>query len=329
MMIAALLASLPYPEFDPVFFHLGPLPIRWYALAYIAGISIGWWYLTHLLKKPQLWQARQTGPVPAGPPLNREQLDDLLFWVTLGIILGGRVGYVLFYKPALLVEPWTSVASMLGGDGLLSTLIGWIHIPPALAIWQGGMSFHGGLIGVTLAGLLYARKHSLGPLRIGDLFACAAPIGLFFGRIANFINSELYGRPTDAPWAITFPDYYDRASGSWVYSPDAVARHPSQLYEAFLEGAVLFVILFIAIRRFRLLTRPGAAIGVFLAGYGLSRIIVEFFREPDSHMPDFLREYITMGMILSLPMVTLGAFLIWRAFGGGFPRAPKRSTQSE
>ncbi|MGV6800641.1 MAG: prolipoprotein diacylglyceryl transferase [bacterium] len=325
MTYFAPLLSIPFPEIDPVFFHIGPFPIRWYALAYISGIAIGWWYLTTLLKATPLWQSDIKGTAPQGPPLNREQLDDLLFWVTLGVILGGRIGYVLFYEPNLLVAPWVSVKSMIGGEGLLQTLFGWIHIPPAIMIWKGGMSFHGGLIGVSLAGLLYSRKYGLDALRIGDLFACAAPFGLFFGRIANFIRGELYGRASDVPWAMKFPEYYDDRTSTFIYAPDAIPRHPSQLYEATLEGIVLFLVLFIGVRKFKLLTKPGAAMGLFIAGYGVSRIIVEFFREPDSHMPDFLKQYITMGMILSLPMVLLGSYFVWRAYGGGIPKAPPRN----
>jgi phosphatidylglycerol:prolipoprotein diacylglycerol transferase len=284
--------AVPYPTIDPVAIHLGPLPIRWYSLAYIGGLAAGWFYLTRLLKKTRLW--------PAGKaPIDRAQLDDVIFWVAIGVIAGGRLGYLFFYEPHLLIEPWPA----LGADmdpGLLKTLIGWLPIPPALMLWKGGMSFHGGLIGVGLAGYFFARKYKVDALSLGDLFACAAPIGLFFGRIANFINAELYGRPWDGPWAMVFPS-----------DPDGLARHPSQLYEAALEGVVLFIVIRIATHYLGFLKRPGATTGLFLAGYAVSRILVENFREPDIQMPDFPLG-LTMGMILSTPMLALGLWLIWR-----------------
>lgn len=286
-MLAAFALEIPYPDIDPVFFSIGPLPIRWYALAYITGIVLGWVYAVRLLKRDALWQGRHA----QAAPMSREMLDDLIFWVTIGIILGGRLGYVLFYKPALIIAPWEQIAGPL-------------YLPPAIMLWQGGMSFHGGMLGVTIAGFFFARRHGLRFFSVADLFAVAAPIGLFFGRIANFINGELYGRPTDAPWAMVFPT-----------DPAQLARHPSQLYEAFLEGLVLFAILAVGIWTFRILRKPGVATGIFLAGYGISRIIVEIFREPDAHMPDFPLG-ITMGMILSLPMVLLGAWLIWQGWNG-------------
>ncbi|MEM8935729.1 MAG: prolipoprotein diacylglyceryl transferase [Pseudomonadota bacterium] len=282
---------IPYPNIDSVALQLGPLPIRWYSLAYIAGLAGGWWYLTRLIANARLWAS-------AGAPIDRTQLDDVLFWVALGVIGGGRLGYVLFYEPALLVAPWI-------------TLAGFVPFPPALALWHGGMSFHGGLLGVTLAGYFFSRKHKVDALSLGDLFACAAPIGLFFGRIANFINAELYGRPWDGAWSMVFPT-----------DPLQVARHPSQLYEAALEGLVLFVVMLVAVYKFDLLKRKGAAIGLFLAGYGLARTFVENFREPDSHLPDFPLG-LTMGMMLSLPMVALGAWLIWRVW-----RNPKSANAS-
>lgn len=290
--------SLPYPSIDPVAVHLGPVPIRWYSLAYIGGLALGWWYCVRLMKNARLWAA--------GPPVTRAQLDDVIFWVAIGVMAGGRLGYLFFYEPALLVEPWVFLGAGMDA-GILKTLVGWIPIPPALMLWKGGMSFHGGLVGVTLAGWLYARKYKVNALSLGDLFACATPIGLFFGRIANFINGELYGRPWDGPWSMVFPT-----------DPLGVARHPSQLYEAALEGITLFVIIRIASHVFHLLKRPGATIGLFLAGYALSRIIVENFREPDAHMPDFPLG-LTMGMMLSAPMLALGLWLIWRTRAGAKP----------
>ncbi len=286
--------TIPYPAIDPVAVHLGPLPIRWYSLAYIFGIGLGWFYALRLISKPALWP-------PAGAPVTRTQLDDVIFWVAIGVMAGGRLGYVLFYEPALLTGAWQPLGAGMDA-GLIKTLVGWIPIPPFLMLWKGGMSFHGGLIGVTLAGLWYARRYKVNALSLGDLFACAAPIGLFFGRIANFINGELYGRPWDGQWAMVFPS-----------DPEQVARHPSQLYEAGLEGIVLFAIVATLTLRFGFLKRPGATMGAFLGGYALSRIIVENFREPDAFLPDFPLG-LTMGMMLSAPMLMLGAFLVFRAF---------------
>jgi phosphatidylglycerol:prolipoprotein diacylglycerol transferase len=294
--------TVPYPNIDPVAVQLGPLPIRWYSLGYIGGIVLGWLYVTQLMKNAKLWPARV-------PPLTRPQLDDVIFWVALGIILGGRMGYLIFYEPGLLFEPWAFLGASME-PGLLKTLFGWIPVPPALMLWRGGMSFHGGFIGVVIAGLLFCRKEKLDPLAVGDLFAAAAPIGIFLVRIANFINAELYGRPWDGPWAMVFPT-----------DPLGVARHPSQLYEAALEGLALFIVLRIATHGLRILRRPGAAIGVFLVGYSLSRIIVENFREPDAHLPDFPLG-LTMGMMLSAPMLAVGAWLLWRALR---PAAAKSS----
>ncbi len=272
--------TVPYPEIDPVLVSIGPLALRWYSLAYIGGLAVGWWYLTDLIKKKPLWPQ-------SGPPLDRRLLDDVIFWVAIGVMAGGRLGYLLFYEPQLIIAPWEK-------------LFGVVPFPPALMTWNGGMSFHGGLIGVALVGIFFARKHKLNMLSLGDMFACAAPIGLFFGRIANFINAELYGRPWDGPWAMVFPT-----------DPQQVPRHPSQLYEAALEGIAIFALLFFATRKFGLLKRPGASMGLFLAGYAVSRIIVENFREPDAHMPDFPLG-LTMGMMLSLPMLAFGLWLVWR-----------------
>ncbi len=292
--------SLPYPEISPVVFKLGPFALRWYSLAYIGGIALGWWYLTRLLKNARLW------PAEGGAPINRAQLDDVVFWFAIGVIAGGRLGYVFFYEPALIIEPWEFIGANMGA-GLLKTLIGWIPIPPLIMLWKGGMSFHGGLIGVTLAGLLFARKSKVNALSLGDLFACATPIGLFFGRLANFINAELYGRPWDGPWAMHFPIRNEYGA----IAEYTVLRHPSQLYEAMLEGVVLFTIIRLATHVFGLLKKPGATIGLFLAGYAASRILVENFREPDAHMPEFPLG-LTMGMLLSAPMLLLGVWLIWR-----------------
>ena len=286
--------AVPYPSIDPVLFTIPviKLPIRWYSLAYIAGIAAGWFYVTRLIRNAALWG-------PQGAPIDKTKLDDVIFWVALGVMAGGRLGYVLFYEPSLLWQAWEPLGATMA-PGVMKTLIGWLPIPPALMLWKGGMSFHGGLIGVTIAGLFFSRKYKLDGLSLGDLFACAAPIGLFFGRIANFINAELYGRPWDGPWAMVFPT-----------DPLGVTRHPSQLYEAALEGLVLFVVIRVATHTLDFLKRPGATIGLFLAGYAAARIIVENFREPDAHLPDFPLG-LTMGMMLSLPMLALGVWLIMR-----------------
>ncbi len=335
--------SLPFPNIDPVALQLGPLPLRWYSLAYIGGLALGWYYSVRMLKAARLWPEARSGGEPlrpalndkaaakssarmiapvGGPPLTKLQLDDLIFWVAAGVMLGGRLGYIFFYEPTILAQPWHALGAGMA-PGLLKTLFGWIHIPPALMLWTGGMSFHGGLLGVTLAGLWFARKHGLSALQIGDLFAAATPIGLFFGRLANFINGELYGRPWNGAWSMQFPL---RDSSGEIYGWTE-PRHPSQLYEAALEGVVLFTVLTIAVWRFKLLRRPGAVMGIFLLGYGLSRIIVENFREPDSFMPDFPLG-ITMGMLLSMPMFLLGAWFLYRAFRRPATAAAAQSLQS-
>jgi phosphatidylglycerol---prolipoprotein diacylglyceryl transferase len=283
-------AAIQFPGFlQPEIFSLGPFEIgsmtlgpfalRWYALAYIAGLLLGWRYMTQLVRNPKLWGGR-TGPVTV------PQLDDFLFWATIGVIAGGRIGYVLFYKPDMI---WKSPGELI-------------------AIWHGGMSFHGGLIGVALAIFFFARQHKLNMWTLGDLAAAAAPIGLFFGRLANFVNAELYGRASSLPWAVQFPqrDYL----GNVTYTEP---RHPSQLYEALLEGLVLFVIVRWATHQKFALQRPGLTAGVFLAGYGVFRLLVEFVREPDAHMPEVLRQYITMGMLLCLPMIAAGIWIVQRA----------------
>lgn len=279
---------MPYPDIDPVLISLGPLPIRWYALAYLAGVALGAFYVVRLVARPALWGE-------GVPPLDKAKIDDLVTWIILGVILGGRLGFLLFYRPELILE--------------LTRVLGAVPFPAALAVWEGGMSFHGGLLGVAVACWAFARRIGEDPFRIGDLLACAAPIGLFFGRIANFINAELYGRATDAPWGVVFPQYWDPTSQAWIYASDAVARHPSQLYEALLEGALLFVVIRLCVLR-SALRHPGVATGTFLAGYGASRFLVEFFREPDSYAATF--GFLTRGMMLSLPMILLGAFLIVR-----------------
>jgi phosphatidylglycerol:prolipoprotein diacylglycerol transferase len=280
-----------FPEFDPVLIHLGPLPIRWYALAYVAGIVLGWWYAGVLIKKNSLWSPRRA-------PLSTIQLDDLILWVTLGIILGGRLGYALFYKPVMYLH-------LLTGDS-------WGERLELFQLWTGGMSFHGGFLGCTLAVVLYAWRNKLPTLSIGDMALTTAPIGLFFGRLANFINGELWGRETTVPWAIRFCNARIQEMYGLCPAGD-VPRHPSQLYEAGLEGLVLFGILALAVWKFRLLSKPGYVTGLFLVGYGVIRASLENVRQPDVGL-DHLPFGLTMGMMLSTPMVLVGAWLISRAW---------------
>ena len=281
---------MPFPEFDPVLIHLGPLPIRWYALAYVAGIVLGWWYASRLAKTERLWS-------PGKPPVTGPQLDDLVLWITLGVILGGRFGYALFYKPAMFAQLFT-------GDSLGERL-------ELLQLWTGGMSFHGGFLGVVVAIALYANRQKINPLSLGDLIAPVAPIGLLFGRIANFINGELWGRETTVPWAIRFCNA--RIEQMYGFCPAGnEPRHPSQLYEAGLEGLLLLIILSLAIWKWKMLKRPGFVTGLFLLGYGVCRAALENVRQPDAGL-EHLPLDLTMGMILSIPMMLVGAWLIWRA----------------
>jgi phosphatidylglycerol:prolipoprotein diacylglycerol transferase len=258
---------MPFPSLDPVIFEIGPFALRWYALAYIAGLMLGWRYVIMLSKSARLW--------PNGLPASREEIDDLLLWITFGVILGGRLGYVMFYNPGYFLA----------------------HPRDILAVWQGGMAFHGGLFGVIVAIIIFARRRAIAMLSLGDMVAAAVPIGLLFGRLANFINSELWGRVTQSPWGVVFPN------------GGPLPRHPSQLYEAGLEGLLLFAVLGFLIWRRGILARPGLAIGVFLTGYGLSRALIERVREPDAHL-GFIFSEITMGQILSLPMIGAGIVFI-------------------
>ena len=260
-----------FPVFDPVALALGPIVIRWYALAYIVGIVLGWVYARSLIKKERLWG----GEVPITLP----QLDDFILWVTIGIIVGGRTGYVLFYNLPFFIA----------------------HPSEILELWKGGMSFHGGFLGCVAAVMLFARRNNNSILSLGDITTAVAPIGLFLGRIANFINSELWGRHAEAslPWAMIFPN------------GGPLRRHPSQLYEAGLEGIVLFTALAIMIRM-GALKRPGLILGSFIAIYGIARIIGEHFREPDPQL-GFLWGGLTMGMLLSVPMIIVGAIIITAA----------------
>ena len=251
----------------PVALDLGFFQLRWYSLAYLAGIVIGWWYLLKLLDRP-------------GAPMARRHADDMVFYATLGILLGGRLGYVLFYRPGFYIENPAEI----------------------LQLWDGGMSFHGGVIGVSLGILYMARKHGLNWLRIHDYVACCVPFGLFFGRIANFVNGELWGRPTDVPWAVIFP------------TGGEVPRHPSQLYEAGLEGLLLGLILWFLFWKTDARYQPGKLVGAFILVYGLSRFLVELVRQPDQGLEN-LSWGLTMGQTLTVPMILGGIYLIATAKG--------------
>ncbi len=256
---------ISYPEIDPILFQIGPLALRWYSLSYIAGLMLAWWYMRALVRKAP-------GAVTA------LQVDDFITWAVLGVVIGGRLGYVLFYKPGF----------YFANPGEI------------LQVWEGGMSFHGGFAGVIIAGAIYARRHGIPMLALADLGCIATPIGLFLGRVANFINGELYGRVTDVPWAMVFP------------RGGPAPRHPSQLYEAALEGLVLFVVLHLLWRQEAVRQRPGVLAGAFLVGYALSRALVELVRQPDVYI-GYLTGGTTMGQWLSAPMLAVGLYLIFAA----------------
>ncbi|MEQ9241854.1 prolipoprotein diacylglyceryl transferase [Roseovarius indicus] len=290
-------AAIPFPDVSPEIFTLPifgmEFALRWYALAYIAGIVIGWRLVVATLRRPHLWKNDT-------PVMDERQLEDLLTWVVLGVILGGRLGYVLFYKPAYFLQNPAEI----------------------LMLWQGGMSFHGGLLGVITACVVFSWRQRIPWLSVADVLCMATPVGLLLGRIANFINAELWGRPTDLPWGVIFPGEMAQ------YCPQVVgacARHPSQLYEALLEGLILGAVLLWLVFRKGALKRVGTVTGVFFAGYGLARFLVEFVRQPDAQFvsegnPLGLAFHVggyglTMGQILSLPMLALAAYLVIRARG--------------
>jgi phosphatidylglycerol---prolipoprotein diacylglyceryl transferase len=260
-----VLPVLPFPAINPVLIHLGPLAVRWYALAYIVGIIAGWFYARTIIASERLWD----GPAP----FTVIDFDDFVVWITLGIILGGRTGYVLFYNFPHFAE----------------------HPLQIFELWNGGMSFHGGVLGCIAAIVLFAQHRRIPTMSLGDVTAAVAPIGLFLGRIANFINGELWGRPSNVPWAMVFPN------------GGPLPRHPSQLYEAGLEGVVLFLVLGLLVRT-GWLKRPGVITGAFALGYGVARIFCEFFREPDIQL-GFLWGGLTMGMLLCIPLM-LGGIVI-------------------
>ena len=265
-------AVLPFPPVDPVLFEIGPFAVRWYALAYIAGLLFASWYMKRLVSNARLWGSLK-------PSMTVPQVDDFFLWSLLGVVLGGRLGYVLFYKPLHYLA----------------------HPGEILMMWDGGMSFHGGFLGVVAVSYLYGRRIGASLDRMLDLGAASVPVGLGLGRLANFINSELWGRPTDVPWAFVFP--LDQLQ---------LPRHPSQLYEAVLEGLLLFLAVRFATHRHGALQFAGRASGIFALGYGLSRILVEFFREPDPFLGTFAG-FITMGMILSVPLCLVGVWLLLRS----------------
>lgn len=294
-----MLAAIQFPNLSPEAFAFDlfgiHLAIRWYALGYIVGIALGWWIIRLAISRPKLWAGAQ-------PAMTREQLEELVTWMVLGIIIGGRLGFVLFYQPAYYIQYPLDI----------------------FKVWQGGMAFHGGFLGVVIGVILFSRKHRLVTASVADLLAIATPPALGLVRIANFVNGELWGRPTDAPWGVIFPG---PAAQSCATVTAACARHPSQLYEAALEGVVLGAILLILAFGRGWLKRPGMLAGLFFLGYGLARFVVEFFRQADAQfitldnpMGYILRLGdlgVTMGQLLSTPMIAAGiATLIWAARRG-------------
>ena len=266
MPALTILPLIPFPAINPVLLSIGPLAVRWYALAYIVGIIAGWFYARAIIASERYWGG--------AAPLTVIDFDDFVIWITLGIILGGRIGYVLFYNLPHFAE----------------------HPLQIFELWNGGMSFHGGVLGCFVAIYAFARRRRIPLLSLGDVTTAVAPIGLFLGRLANFINGELWGRPTDVPWAMIFPN------------GGPLPRHPSQLYEATLEGIVLFIVLALMVRA-GALKRPGLVSGSFLLGYGIARVICEQFREPDVQL-GFLWGGLTMGMILCIPLMLAGIGLL-------------------
>ena len=275
MNLLTHLWAIPFPNIDPVALQLGPVAIKWYGLAYLAGLLLGWLYIRRLLSEPDLWAGGR-------PPFDVAKVDDLLLYITAGVVLGGRLGFVIFYEPSYyLANP---------GD--------------IIAVWKGGMAFHGALVGCLIAVWVFARRNRVNPWSTGDLVTAAVPIGLFFGRIANFINGELFGRPTTLPWGMVFPE-------AALHHPDVepTPRHPSQLYEAVLEGLVLFLVLRLMTHYFGALKRPGLVSGVFLAGYAVARSTAELFREPHfAHA--FNIGPLTPGIVYSIPMLLMGLFVV-------------------
>ncbi|MEZ5445318.1 MAG: prolipoprotein diacylglyceryl transferase [Gammaproteobacteria bacterium] len=264
---------LPFPNIDPVAIHIGPLAVRWYGLSYLAGIALGWWLMRRRARAP-------------GSGWTAEEVGDFIFYLALGAVLGGRIGYILFYNFDVYLRDPLAI----------------------LRVWQGGMSFHGGLMGLFVASWWWARRTGRGFLQVCDFVVPAGPLGLFFGRVANFVNGELWGAPTQLPWGVVFPN------------GGPMPRHPSQLYEAFLEGIVLFAVLWWYSSR----RRPaGSVTGLFLIGYGVARSLVEFVREPDAQIGYLAGDWLTMGQVLSLPMIALGIWLMLGAYRSETPGASR------
>lgn len=257
--------ALPFPDIDPIAFEVGPIVIRWYALAYLAGFLGGWYYANKLVT------------INSFKHPNKSDIENFITWMVVGVILGGRLGYILFYNAGYY---FTNMLDML-------------------KLWQGGMSFHGGLIGASLAMILFSIRHKIPLFQLTDIISVVTPIGLFFGRIANFINGELYGRPTDMPWGMIFP-----------MSADGMARHPSQLYEALTEGVILFILMIVLYAQKSIRQKAGLITGIFLIGYSLFRFLIEFVREPDTHL-GLIGLGMSMGQILSLPTLIAGAIIIF------------------
>ena len=286
-----MILTIPFPDFDPVIIEFGPFAIRWYSLAYIAGLVIGWRYCRRLAIRSPARFTPDDLPADATEEQVRDHrertaavFDDFLLWATLGVILGGRLGFALFYNPGYYLS----------------------HPLEILKVWQGGMSFHGGLLGVLAAVAIFAWRRRIPLVPMADIVSAAAPIGLFLGRIANFVNGELYGRSAEVPWAMVFPS-----------DPEGLPRHPSQLYQAGFEGLALFLVLFVLVR-LGALDRTGLLSGAFLTGYALSRLTMEFFRQPDAHL-GFLLGGTTMGQLLSLPMLLGGLGLVAWSLRGRRP----------
>ncbi|MEM9937846.1 MAG: prolipoprotein diacylglyceryl transferase [Pseudomonadota bacterium] len=295
------LSAMSFPEWSPALFQidlgflgLGKFPIRWYALGYIAALLVAWRYAIALINRPALWGGTS--------PATREGIDDLLFYATIGVILGGRLGYILFYQ---LPNNWDATMA----DPL-----------SLLRIWEGGMAFHGGFLGVVVAIYLITRQYKVNLMSIADIGGVTAGFGVFFVRIANFMNAELYGRVTDSSQGMIFPQgfaggtppAYNWDTGEWVYTGAELPRYPSQLYEAVLEGLIPVIVTSILVWRFKALQRPGLIGGLFVFMYGCGRSVAEFYREPDEFV-EWLPEWITMGQVLSLPMILAGAALMWFA----------------
>lgn len=274
----ASLFAIPFPNIDPVALQLGPFTVKWYGLAYMAGLLLGWLYIRRLVRNPGLWQGGQA-------PFGLDKTDDLLFYMTLGVVGGGRLGFVLFYEPIYYLT----------------------HPLEIFQVWRGGMAFHGALVGCGLAIWLFARRNGVSPWSATDLCTAAVPLGLLFGRIANFVNGELFGRPTTVPWGMVFPEaMYQYAS------IEPTPRHPSQLYEAFFEGLVLFLVLRWMTHHMRALKSPGLVAGTFMVGYGLARSFCELFRQPDP-LHTLTVGLLTPGIAYSIPMILLGLYFIHRA----------------